>query len=180
MPEEKRRSSNPRRLAFAIGPGRLASARQRLLEGILPGHLTGPVVLGALALSFTALAGCGGGNDKNASTTATTTTTGSTTKSPGGGAGQTLKLSADPSGALKFDKQRLSAKPGKVTIKMDNPSPVQHAVSILGNGVSVNGNTVGQGGVSTVTADLPAGRYDFYCPVDGHKQAGMSGRLIVK
>jgi uncharacterized cupredoxin-like copper-binding protein len=30
------------------------------------------------------------------------------------------------------------------------------------------------------TATLPAGRYDFFCPVDGHKQAGMNGRLIVK
>ena len=63
---------------------------------------------------------------------------------------------------------------------MDNTSSVPHAVSILGNGVSANGNTVRAGGVSTVTADLPAGRDDFYCPVDGHKQAGMSGRLIVK
>ena len=74
----------------------------------------------------------------------------------------------------------VSAKPGKVTIRMDNPSSVQHAVSILGNGVSASGNTVGSGGVSTVTATLPAGRYDFFCPVDGHKQAGMNGRLIVK
>ena len=144
------------------------------------GHLKSLFVLGALLLSFTAVAGCGGGdNNDNATTTATTSTTGTETQ-PSGGTAQTLKLAADPSGALKFDKQQLSAKPGKVTIKMDNPSPVQHAVSILGNGVSADGNTVGQGGVSTVTATLPAGRYDFYCPVDGHKQAGMAGRLIVK
>lgn len=144
-------------------------------------NLKALVALGALALSLAAVAGCGGGGNNNASTTATTSATQTTTQpSGGGGAAQTLKLSADPSGALKFDKQRLSAKPGKVTIKMDNPSPVQHAVSILGNGVSANGNTVGQGAVSTVSATLPAGRYDFFCPVDGHKQAGMSGRLIVK
>jgi plastocyanin len=132
-------------------------------------------LVGVLLLSLAA--GCGGDNkDNNAGTTETTTTT----SGGGGGAGQTLKLAADPSGALKFDKQQLSAKPGKVTIRMDNPSSVQHAVSILGNGVSANGNTVGSGGVSTVTATLPAGRYDFFCPVDGHKQAGMNGRLIVK
>jgi plastocyanin len=147
----------------------------------LRGHLKALVVLGALALSLTAVAGCGGDdNNDNATTTATTSTTGTETQPSGGGAAQTLKISADPSGALKFNTQRLSAKPGTVTIKMDNPSPVQHAVSILGNGVSENGNTVGQGGVSTVTAKLSAGRYDFYCPVDGHKQAGMNGRLIVK
>jgi uncharacterized cupredoxin-like copper-binding protein len=139
------------------------------------------------ALSLAAVGGCGGDNkDNNSASTTTTTSTTETEKQPsqpsGGGAraAHTLELSADPSGALKFDKTRLSTKPGKVTIKMDNPSPVQHAVSILGNGVAADGNTVGQGGVSTVTANLPAGRYDFYCPVDGHKQAGMSGRLIVK
>ncbi len=138
------------------------------------------LVLGALLVSLSAIAGCGGGdnNSDTASTPATTTT--ETKTAPSGGAAQTLKLSADPSGALKFDKTRLVAKPGKVTITMDNPSPVQHAVSILGNGVSADGNTVGSGGVSTVTAKLPAGRYDFFCPVDGHKQAGMSGRLIVR
>lgn len=137
-------------------------------------------VLGGLLLPAAAFAACGSDNKKsNASPTATTSTTKTTTGSSGG-AVQTLKLSADPSGALKFDKVRLSAKPGKVTIKMDNPSPVPHAVSILGNGVAANGNTVNTGGVSTVSATLPAGRYDFYCPVDGHKQAGMAGRLIVK
>jgi plastocyanin len=149
----------------------------------LRSHFKAPVALGVLLLSVAAFASCGGGdnNDNNASTTATTSTTQTKTQSSGGGgAAQTLKLSADPSGALKFDKTRLSAKPGKVTIKMDNPSQVQHAVSILGNGVSATGNTVGAGGVSTVSATLPAGRYDFYCPVDGHKQAGMNGRLIVK
>jgi plastocyanin len=142
------------------------------------------VILGVLLLFLAAVAGCGGDDKKSdASTTGTTSTT-ETETSPsgegGGGAAQTLTLSADPSGALKFDKTRLSAKPGKVTIKMNNPSSVEHAVSILGNGVAATGNKVGQGGVSTVSATLPAGRYDFYCPVDAHKQAGMSGRLIVK
>jgi plastocyanin len=136
--------------------------------------------LGALVL-LVATAGCGGDDngDSGADTTSTTSTT-ETSAGGGGGTAQTLDISADPNGALKFNTQRLSAKPGQVTIKMDNPSAVDHAVSILGNGVSSNGNTVNKGGVSTVTADLPAGRYDFYCPVDGHKQAGMSGRLIVK
>jgi uncharacterized cupredoxin-like copper-binding protein len=131
-----------------------------------------------LALLLTAAAGCGGGSDSKTSGTSATTTP--TTSGSGAGSGETLRLAADPSGALKFDKTQLSAKPGKVTIRMDNPSPVEHAISILGNGVSATGQTVGRGGVSTVTASLPAGRYDFFCPVDGHKQAGMSGRLIVK
>ena len=59
---------------------------------------------------------------------------------------------------------------------MDNPSTVPHAVGIEGNGVDVDGKTVEQGGVSTATADLKPGTYEFYCPVDGHAQAGHEGR----
>jgi uncharacterized cupredoxin-like copper-binding protein len=137
------------------------------------------VAVAGLALSFTAVAGCGGGSNKNASTTATTSTT-QTTTTPSGGGGSNLKVSADPSGALKFTKSTLSGKAGKVTITMDNPSPVQHAVSMEGNGVDVSGNTVGKGGVSTVSANLKAGTYTFYCPVDGHRAAGMKGTLTIK
>ena len=134
-----------------------------------------------LALSLTAMAGCGGGsNNDNSGTTATTGTSATTTTSGGGGAGSNFKISADPSGALKFTKSTLNAKSGKVSIAMDNPSPVQHAVSIKGNGVDVAGNTVEKGGVSTASANLKPGKYEFFCPVDGHEQAGMKGTLTVK
>ena len=89
-------------------------------------------------------------------------------------------LAADSSGQLKFDKQSLSAKAGNVTITMANPSPVQHAIAIMGNGAQKAGSTVSMGGTSTVTASLKPGTYTFYCPVDGHKAAGMQGTLTVK
>ena len=100
-------------------------------------------------------------------------------ESGGKGPGTNLMLSADPSGALKFDKTSLSAKPGKVTIVMDNPSDVPHAVEIEGEGVEEEGETVGKGGVSKVSADLKAGEYEFYCPVGNHADAGMEGTLTV-
>lgn len=99
--------------------------------------------------------------------------------SGGGGAGTELKLSADPSGALKFDKTSLSAKPGKVTVVMDNPSDVPHAVEVEGEGVEEEGKTVGRGGVSEVSVELQAGEYEYYCPVGNHKDAGMEGTLTV-
>jgi plastocyanin len=99
--------------------------------------------------------------------------------SGGKGPGTNLMLSADPSGALKFDKTSLSAKAGKVTIVMDNPSDVPHAVEIEGEGVEEEGETVGKGGVSKVSADLKAGEYEFYCPVGNHADAGMEGTLTV-
>jgi plastocyanin len=100
-------------------------------------------------------------------------------ESGGKGPGTNLMLSADPSGALKFDKTSLSAKPGKVTIVMNNPSDVPHAVEIEGEGVEEEGETVGKGGVSKVSADLKAGEYEFYCPVGNHADAGMEGTLTV-
>jgi plastocyanin len=98
----------------------------------------------------------------------------------GGGKAQTLKLIADPGGALKFDKSSLSANAGKVTIALDNPSSLPHAVEVEGNGVEKSSSTIGMDETTKVTATLKAGEYEFYCPVDGHKAAGMEGTLTVR
>jgi uncharacterized cupredoxin-like copper-binding protein len=142
--------------------------------------------LGFALVAVLAVAGCGSSNDNNSSSNTSSTpaapaTTSSTPSSSGGGAaGGKLKLSADPSGQLKFDKSSLSAKSGSVTIDMSNPSSVPHGVGIEGNGVDKEGKTVNQGGTSTVTAKLKPGKYTFYCPVPGHRQAGMQGTLTVQ
>jgi plastocyanin len=126
--------------------------------------------------------GGGSGNDNGNGGGAGVYGAGGESDTDGGGAGkaQTLKLSADPGGALKFDKSSLTAKPGKVTIVMDNPSDLPHAVEIEGGGVEVAGDTVGMGGVSKASADLKAGEYEYYCPVGNHKDAGMEGTLTVQ
>jgi plastocyanin len=148
-------------------------------------------LLVALAVGALVAAGCG--SDKNSSSasssdtgasappsSASTQSTDTGSTSSGGGGGAQLKLAADPGGALKFDKSTLQAKAGKVTIVMDNPSSIPHAVAVEGQGVDKDGQTVTQGGKSTVSVDLKAGSYTFYCPVDGHKAAGMQGKLTVK
>src|SRR3954453_969188 len=137
-----------------------------------------------LALAALALAGCGGGDKEKAASTNTpaATATKTATAATGGasaGGGETIQLSADPS-ALKFHKSTLTAKAGKVTLQMANPSSLPHAVSIEGKGVDVDGKTVQKGGTSTVSAKLKPGTYEFYCPVDGHRAAGMKGKLTVQ
>jgi plastocyanin len=122
-----------------------------------------------------ALAGCGGDDDNGAADTGTSG--GASTSSGGGGGGQQLTLSV-PGNELKFDKSTLTAKAGKVTITMTNNSSLSHDVAIKG-GVEAKGETVGQGGKSTVSADLKPGKYTFYCSVDGHESAGMTGELDV-
>jgi plastocyanin len=100
---------------------------------------------------------------------------------PEGGGGSALRLAADPGGALKFDKASLTApEPGEVTIEMTNDSDIPHDVAIEGKGVDEKGKEVTGGGVSTVSADLKPGEYQFYCSVPGHRQAGMEGTLTVR
>jgi plastocyanin len=126
-------------------------------------------IVAALSVTALAVTGCGGGGGTKATPTS----------SPKPSAGAVLSLQADKS-QLKFDKSALSAKPGKVTIVMKNPSSLPHDVAIEGNGVDVKGKVVNQGGTSTATASLKAGTYSFYCSVDNHRQAGMEGTLTVK
>ncbi len=124
-----------------------------------------------------AAAGCGGSSNSSSSTAASTAaSTGASTAAAGGG-GTQLALAADQQ-QLAFDKKTLSAPAGKVTITMTNPSPLQHDIAIKG-GVSAKGEVVGQGGKSTVSVDLKPGKYTFYCSVDGHEAAGMTGELDV-
>ena len=81
---------------------------------------------------------------------------------------------------LAFNHKTLTAKHGKVTLVMANPSGLPHAIAVKGHGLnSKDGKTVNKGGTSRVTVTLKKGTYTFYCPVDGHAAAGMKGKLVV-
>jgi plastocyanin len=131
------------------------------------------IVLSALALG---LAACGGGGNEAATTGGGATTAGG----GGGGGGGTLQLAADPSGALKFDKTSLEATAGNVTIDFTNDSSLPHDVKLQGPGVDGEGTDTITGSSTSVTLDLQPGEYTFYCSVDGHRAAGMEGKLVVK
>jgi plastocyanin len=101
--------------------------------------------------------------------------------SDGGGteASTTLPLAASPT-ALAFDKKDLSAQAGKVTIDFDNPSAIPHNVVIEEDGKELAGFEPITEGKESVSADLKAGSYTFYCSVPGHREAGMEGSLTVE
>lgn len=157
-----------------------------------------PILLALASLALMALAlglaACGG-DDNNSGAAATTTTaatatapatpvptesTPSTTTTTGGApaATTTLALQADPTGQLKYVETKLTAKPGKITIKLTNASPVPHDVAV--DGAPGSSEVVQDGGSSELTVNLPAGTYQYYCTVPGHRQAGMVGTLTVK
>jgi uncharacterized cupredoxin-like copper-binding protein len=140
-------------------------------------------LIALLAATALIAAGCGGDDDSSDNSNNSSGTQGNTadttsTGSGGGGGASTVKLTADPGGALKFDKTELSTKAGKVTVVMDNPSQTPHAVEVEGNGVEEETKTLTDG-TAKLTVDLKPGKYEFYCPVDGHKAAGMKGTLTV-
>jgi uncharacterized cupredoxin-like copper-binding protein len=132
----------------------------------------------AAAIVAVAIAGCGGSGTEASSHTAT-----AAAAMTSGGKGEVVKLSADPGGQLRFNMPTLTvAKPGTVTIHMINPSAagMDHGIAIEGNGVDRDGPIVAPGKTSTVTVALKKGTYTYYCPVPGHKQAGMQGTLTVR
>ena len=100
----------------------------------------------------------------------------------GAATSKALRLSADATGKLKFNKTSLTATHGKISLVMSNPgsSGTAHAIAVQGKGVDKDGKTVSPGGTSRLTLTLKKGTYTFYCPVDGHRAAGMKGRLVVK
>ncbi len=81
---------------------------------------------------------------------------------------------------LRFDRTTARANAGRMTITMANPSAIPHAIAIRGHGSDATGQTIGRDGTSRIEADLEPGRYELFCPVAGHEQAGMTATLIVR
>ena len=126
-------------------------------------------LLFVLAASVLALSACGGGSSSSSTTPAATGAGG------GGGGSSTVKISADPSGALKYEQTDVSATAGSITIDFTNMSSLPHDVTIEGDG----GTDPITGSTTSTTVDLEPGTYTFFCSVDGHRAAGMEGTLTV-
>jgi plastocyanin len=132
-------------------------------------HITWLIAL-VLAAGVLTAAGCGGDDNGGSS--------GGTGTSSSSSGAQTLTVTADPGGAIKWDKTSLSAKAGKVTLKLVNDSDVPHAIEVEGNGVEEETKIVSKDNAD-VTVDLKPGKYEYYCPVGDHKEEGMKGTLTV-
>jgi uncharacterized cupredoxin-like copper-binding protein len=124
------------------------------------------------------VAGCGGGNDDSSTGNAATQAS-STGGAAATGAGGTVNLTATD---FKFDPSDPSVKSGDVTFAMKNDGQTTHSLEIEdvnGQDKELEGN-VSPGQSGTLKVNLPPGKYEFYCPVDGHKEMGMTGEITVK
>jgi uncharacterized cupredoxin-like copper-binding protein len=129
----------------------------------------------------------GGGKYSSASSAATTTKEG-TSKGTSGGVLKTIVIK-ESEFELSPSSVTLS-KPGTYAFKAENKGSAEHNLEIDGEGVKGKGGEVGeakleqtlnpgQSGVLTLTFQKP-GTYEMYCPVIGHRLAGMKGEVVVK
>jgi mono/diheme cytochrome c family protein len=88
-----------------------------------------------------------------------------------------LEIDADPTGQLSYVTNQATGKAGEIIVKMANKSSTPHDIVVDGKG---RGQIVQNGGVSQFSANFAAGSYTYYCSVDGHRAAGMQGKLTVK
>ena len=142
------------------------------------------------------------------STGKATTSANTTTSGPSGGGGKygssssAAKTTNDASGGtletivIKETEFKLSpstvtlSKPGTYAFKAENKGSAEHNLEIEGEGVKSKGGEAGeakleqnlgpgQSGVLTVSFQKP-GTYEMYCPVIGHRLAGMKGEVVVR
>ncbi len=96
--------------------------------------------------------------------------------------GGTLKIDADPTGALAFVTSKAIAMPGSLMFVSVNKASIPHNIALRdpGGKLMKEGPDVSGGGSSKFSASVKAGKYAFVCTVPGHEEGGMKGELTVK
>ena len=127
--------------------------------------------------------GYGGGN-ASSSSAPTTTKAGS---SPGG----VLKTIVIKETEFELSPSSVTlSKPGTYAFEAENEGSVEHNLKIEGEGVKGEGGQVGEakldrnlrpGGSGVLRVSFrKSGTYEMYCPVIGHRLAGMKGSVVVR
>jgi plastocyanin len=111
------------------------------------------------------LAACGGGESSDDAAP----------DDAGSGAGQEIDLNE-----FALDPASVSLDPGTVTLHVVNTGSVVHALEVEGPSGEVETAHLQPGESADLTVDASqAGEYEMYCPIDGHRQQGMEGALVV-
>ncbi len=71
-------------------------------------------------------------------------------------------------------------KPGTYVFKAVNSGDTVHALEVEGEGIEEETEEIEPGQSAELEVKLKAGTYELYCPVGGHAQEGMEGKLTVK
>jgi uncharacterized cupredoxin-like copper-binding protein len=118
----------------------------------------------AVATFAAVIAACGGGGDSEA-----------TYKEPAGPATETINIQ---SGNVYFKPNQIDAKPGIAEVKLKNVESGTHDLVVQGlPGFQLE--VSGEGSTAASKLALKTGKYEFYCTIPGHKEAGMKGTITV-
>jgi uncharacterized cupredoxin-like copper-binding protein len=123
-----------------------------------------------LGAALALVAGCGG-DESNGTTPAGGAT------AQGAGA-QTVNVSETD---FKLDPSDPTVQAGPVSFRVTNDGEVDHNLEVEGpEGEQELEQDIAPGESATLTVDLSQpGTYEFYCPIGGHRDAGMEGEITV-
>jgi uncharacterized cupredoxin-like copper-binding protein len=134
-------------------------------------------------LAAALIAGCGSSSSSTSSKASSAPASSSSAPasapaSSGGGASGQLTL-----GESEFKITPASptvAHTGTITITVKNTGAVTHALTVDTPSGPVSTGSIAPGATTTLKVNATkAGRYTFFCPIDGHRAAGMQGVLVV-
>ncbi|WP_327315105.1 cupredoxin domain-containing protein [Streptomyces sp. NBC_01235] len=80
---------------------------------------------------------------------------------------------------FKMELSKSTLKAGAHTFVVKNDGHHDHAMEIEGPGTEQKTRTLAPGESANLTVSLKDGKYQVYCPVDGHKDLGMKTELTV-
>jgi uncharacterized cupredoxin-like copper-binding protein len=133
--------------------------------------------LAPLALVAAVLAGCGSSSSTSSAPASSSNAAAATSSQSSSGGGQ-LTLSE-----TEFKITPASptvAKTGTITITVKNTGAVTHALSVVTPSGTVSTGHIAPGGTATLKVNATkAGKYTFFCPIPGHRAAGMQGVMVV-
>jgi plastocyanin len=121
-----------------------------------------------IVLPVLLLAGCGG------------TSGGSNESESGGNVLQTIQIS-EKEFSLNPSTVNVS-KTGTYEFEVTNDGQITHALNIeeSGEGSEAESGDIGPGQTKTVRFNFSKeGTFEMYCPIDGHKDQGMKGTIVV-
>ena len=127
-----------------------------------------------------AFAGCGDDDDDDGGGEPVATDGSNATEEALAGTGKIVEITADPSGDLAYTDERIVAEDGQVKIAFENPAEIAHDVVVADDGKVLARTDIITDDEAEVNVNLLPGEYTFYCSVDGHREAGMEGTLVVR
>lgn len=134
------------------------------------------LAVGSLALAAGLLAACGGDDDASDASPSSSESAGHQPASPVAEGARHIEVQAT---SFAFAPSEITATTGEeLAIVLRAEDGVEHDFTVDELDAHVAADP-GETAIGGLRADEP-GRYEFYCSVPGHRQAGMEGVLVIE